>query len=85
VPASRSSICSLFLKLHTTLPSKSRCTSSSDSWRGGRAPLAEITPPPGRIRAGPPADWLKSSQRFTTLPFMSITITACVASGDSTV
>ena len=36
-------------------------------------------------RAGPPAELLKSSQRLTTLPFMSMTSTACVPSGESTV
>src|SRR5215510_1491179 len=44
-----------------------------------------MTPPPGNTRAGPPAELLKSSQRLTTWPFMSMTSTACVCSGESTV
>ena len=44
-----------------------------------------MTTPPGNTRAGPPAELLKPSQRLTTLPFMSMTSTACVPSGDSTV
>jgi hypothetical protein len=82
---SRVVICSLRENRQTTFPSKSRWTSSSDSWCGGRAPLAAMTTPPGSTRAGPPAELLKPSQRLTTVPFMSITSTACVCSGDSTV
>jgi hypothetical protein len=85
VPPSRVLICSFRENCHITFPSKSCWTSSSDSWFGGRAPLAEMTKPPGSTRAGPPAELLRPSQRLTTLPFMSITSTAGVCSGDNTV
>ena len=47
--------------------------------------LADMTMPPGSTRAGPPAELLKPSHRLTTAPFMSMTSTAWVPSGESTV
>jgi len=60
-------------------------TSAVASWWRAKAPVGAITTPPGRIRAGPPAETLNPSQRFTVRPFMSITSTAGVSSVDSTV
>ena len=50
------------------LPAKSRCTSSSDSCRPGRAPLAAMTSPFGSTRAGPPAELLIAVPLLDDLP-----------------
>jgi hypothetical protein len=44
-----------------------------------------MTMPPGSTRAGTAGELLTSSQRLTTLPFMSMTSTAGVPNGDNTV